>query len=464
MATWEARRTLLLVNLASIADRADEALLPAVYKEVGAALRVTPVGLGSLTLARSAVQALCYPLAAYMASRYNRVFVITLGAFLWAIATFLVAISQTFLEVAISRGLSGIGLALAIPAIQALVADTTDDGNRGSAFGWLQFTSVLGSIMGNFLVLLLAPTTVLGIAGWRIAFHLVAAISVIVAMLVWSYAVDPRSHNEAVSIKNNMTHKSALEEARDFVNETKAIIQIPTFQIFIAQGVPGTFAELLFLFCRCGVMGDFLARHLPNVGRIILSQISAGSKVPLAGLLLLGLPYDASLGALYAVAIFFMGLITCWENAGTNNPIFAEILPKKSRTSIYALDRSFETLLASFAPPVVGLLAEQMYGYKTGDGIRSDDPKINQQNAASLAKALYTAVAIPMALCCSIYSFLYCTYPRDRDRANKDSELQTFDPDYQDEMSIVDLTCQHAEEEQKFESDESSIRLPLIHR
>ncbi|KAJ4730842.1 Major facilitator superfamily protein [Rhynchospora pubera] len=491
MTTWEARRTLLLVNLASIVDRADEALLPAVYKEVGAALHVTPVGLGSLTLARSAVQAICYPLAAYMASRFNRVFVITLGAFLWATATFLVAVSQTFLEVAISRGLSGIGLALATPAIQALVADNTDDSNRGSAFGWLQFTSVMGSIIGNFIVLLLAPTTFLGIAGWRIAFHLVAAISVIVGILVWSYAVDPRFHNEAASNENKMTDKSALEEAHDFIKETKAIIQIPTFQIFIAQGVPGSFAgaslsflpmwfELIgfshkytaFLLTLlsiayaiggvfAGVMGDFLARRLPNAGRIILSQISAGSKIPLAGLLLLGLPYDASLGALYAVAIFFMGLITCWEAAGTNNPIFAEIVPKKSRTSIYALDRSFETLLASFAPPIVGLLAERIYGYRTGDGIRSDDPKINQQNAASLAKALYTAVAIPMALCCSIYSFLYCTYPRDRDRANKDSELQIFDPDCQDEMSIVGLTCQHEEE---FESDASSDRSPLMHR
>ena len=76
-------------------------------------------------------------------------------------------------------------------------------------------------------------------------------------------------------------------------------------------------------------------------------------------------------------------------------------------------------MLASFAPTFVGLLAEKMYNYKIEDGMRSsvDDPKINQANAVSLAKALYTAVAIPMALCCSIYSFLYCTYPRDRDRA-----------------------------------------------
>jgi MFS family permease len=91
--------TLVLVNLASIMEEADEALLPAVYKEVGAALHTTPTGLGSLTLFRSIIQASCYPLAAYIASRYNRIHVIALGAFLWAGATFLVGISSSFLQV-----------------------------------------------------------------------------------------------------------------------------------------------------------------------------------------------------------------------------------------------------------------------------------------------------------------------------------------------------------------------------
>ncbi|RWV88764.1 hypothetical protein GW17_00049127 [Ensete ventricosum] len=93
------RRTLVLVNLAAILERADEALLPAVYKEVGAALHVSPTRLGSLTLFRSIVQSSCYPLAAYMAGRHNRTHVIALGAFLWATATFLVALSNTYLQV-----------------------------------------------------------------------------------------------------------------------------------------------------------------------------------------------------------------------------------------------------------------------------------------------------------------------------------------------------------------------------
>ena len=51
---------------------------------------------------------------------------------------------------------------LVSPAIQSLVADSTDDNNRGTAFGWLQLTGNLGSIIGGLSVLI-APITFVGI-------------------------------------------------------------------------------------------------------------------------------------------------------------------------------------------------------------------------------------------------------------------------------------------------------------
>ncbi|XP_047051399.1 uncharacterized protein LOC124656754 [Lolium rigidum] len=452
------RRTLLLVSLASIMERADEALLPAVYREIGAALHADPTWLGALTLCRSIVQAACYPLAAYAAARHNRAHVIAVGAFLWAAATFLVGISDTFAQVAISRGLNGIGLALVVPSIQSLVADSSDDGTRGSAFGWLQLASCIGLISGGFVGLLLAQTTVLGIAGWRIAFHLVAVISVAVGALNWFFSVDPHFHTDdaAAAGPGGDEQPSARRVVEEMIAEAKFVVRIPTFQIFVAQGVSGSFpwsalsfasmwleligfshrgtAVLMTIFWVSnslggligGNMGDALARRYPDAGRIVLSQISAGSAVPLAAVLLLGLPYDPSSGVIHGVVLFVMGVCISWNGPATNFPIFAEIVPEKSRTSIYALDRSFETVLSSFAPPIVGILAQRVYGYRPGD--KGLDPRLDRENAASLAKALYTAIAIPFTVCTAIYSFLYCSYPRDRDRARMqslaESELQ----------------------------------------
>ncbi|KAK3043006.1 hypothetical protein RJ639_000983 [Escallonia herrerae] len=455
------RVTLILVNLAAIMERADESLLPGVYKEVGAAMGAGPTRLGSLTLFRSIVQSSCYPLATYLAVRHNRAHVIALGALLWAAATFLVAFSSTFLQVAISRGLNGIGLAIVTPAIQSLVADSTDDSNRGMAFGWLQLTGNFGSIIGGLCAVLLASTSFMGIAGWRIAFHLVGLISVVVGVLVRLFANDPRFSDG--SEQSHIPHKPFWSEVEDLAKEAKAVFKIPSFQIIVAQGVSGSFPwsalsfaplwlELIGFSHRTtaflwtifiiatslgglfgGKMGDILSKHSPNSGRIILSQISSGSAIPLAAMLLLVLPDDASTAIMHGLVLFIMGLIMSWNAAATNNPIFAEIVPQRSRTSIYALDRSFESILSSFAPPVVGILAQHVYGYRPIPQGSTDSQEIetDRENAAPLAKALYTAIGIPMAVCCLIYSFLYFTYPRDKERAKMsaliESELQQIE-------------------------------------
>ncbi|KAK7856201.1 uncharacterized protein LOC112039667 [Quercus suber] len=457
--------TLILVNLAGIMERADESLLPGVYKEVGAALHTDPTGLGSLTLFRSIVQSACYPIAAYLAVRHNRAHVIAAGAFLWAAATFLVAFSSTFTQVAISRALNGIGLALVSPAIQSLVADSTDDNNRGTAFGWLQLTGNLGSIIGGLLSVLIAPITFMGIPGWRISFHLVAIISIMVGVLIQLFANDPRFSDSNAKDRDLVKSKSFWLEVKDLVQEAKSVIKIPSFQIIVAQGVTGSFpwsalsfsamwlelsgfshektAFLIALFVMGssfgglfgGKMGDILSTRLPNSGRIILAQTSSASAIPLAAILLLALPNGPSSGAVHGLVLFIVGFCISWNAPATNNPIFAEIVPEKSRTSVYAMDRSFESILSSFAPPIVGILAQNVYGYKpvpTGSS-ESEEIATDRGNAASLAKALYTAIGVPMALCCLIYSFLYYTYPRDKERAKMEalieSEMQQIELD-----------------------------------
>ncbi|KAF3445801.1 hypothetical protein FNV43_RR10978 [Rhamnella rubrinervis] len=448
--------TLVLVNLAGIMERADESLLPGVYQEVGAALHTGPTGLGSLTLLRSIVQASCYPLAAYLAVSHNRAHVIALGAFLWAAATFLVAFSSTFFQVAVSRALNGIGLALVAPAIQSLVADSTDDNSRGTAFGWLQLTGNLGSIVGGLCSILIAPTTFMGIPGWRVSFHIVGIISVIVGILVRLYAKDPHFPTEAKP-SNQVSSKSFWSEVKELAKEAKTVIKIPSFQIIVAQGVTGSFpwsalsfaamwleltgfshnktAFLIGLFVIAtslgglfgGTMGDILSMRLPNAGRIILAQISSASAIPLAAVLLLALPEDPSTAFIHGLVLVIVGFFISWNAAATNNPIFAEIVPEKSRTSVYALDRSFESVLSSFAPPVVGLLAQHVYGYKPiSKGLSaSEEIATDRGNAAALAKALYAAIGIPMALCCFIYSFLYFTYPRDKERARMEALIES---------------------------------------
>ena len=93
------------------------------------------------------------------------------------------------------------------------------------------------------------------------------------------------------------------------------------------------------------------------------------------------------------------------------------------RTSIYALDRSLESVLASFAPPLVGILAERVFGYVVVSSHEGDaDIITDKHNAAALGKALYVAFGIPFATCSLLYTILYWTYPKDRDKARLQAE------------------------------------------
>lgn len=143
--------------------------------------------------------------------------------------------------------------------------------------------------------------------------------------------------------------------------------------------------------------------------------------------------------------------------SGLCSPIFAEIVPERSRTSVYALDRSFESILSSFAPPIVGILAQHVYGYKPIPIGSSESEEIatDRRNAASLAKALYTAIGVPMALCCFIYSFLYSTYPRDKKRAQMQALIET-----EMEQLMLDDSPRSGEsaQVQLFEAEELSVK------
>lgn len=130
--------------------------------------------------------------------------------------------------------------------------------------------------------------------------------------------------------------------------EAKHVCQIRTFQIIVAQGVAGSFPWAALAFASMwleligfshnvtaillgvfvvgtslgglfgGKMGDLLSVRMPNAGRIMLSQISSGLGVPLAGILFLLVPIDSSTAVWHGVMFLVMGFFISWNAAATN--------------------------------------------------------------------------------------------------------------------------------------------------
>ncbi|TYJ10349.1 hypothetical protein E1A91_A11G201500v1 [Gossypium mustelinum] len=443
--------SILLINLAAIMERADENLLPSVYKEVSEAFNAGPSDLGYLTFIRNFVQGLASPLAGVLVINYDRPTVLAIGTMCWALSTAAVGGSQQFHQVAMWRAVNGFGLAIVIPALQSFIADSYMDGVRGAGFGLLSLVGTLGGIGGGVVATVMAGQQFWGTPGWRCAFILMATLSSFIGLLVFLFVVDPR---KTVSVNHdariNLERDELVEKGNGRVSSvwseswmaTKAVIRIPTFQIIVLQGIIGSLpwtamvfftmwfeligfdhnstAALLSLFaigCAMGsflggVIADRLSQIYPHSGRIICAQFSAFMGIPFSLFLLKVIPQSVSSYYTFAVTLFMMGLTISWNATAANGPMFAEVVPSKHRTMIYAFDRAFEGSFSSFAAPLVGILSEKMFGYDS----KSIDP-INgsPREAFALSRGLLSMMAIPFGLCCLCYTPLYKLFRRDRE-------------------------------------------------
>ncbi|GFP84431.1 hypothetical protein PHJA_000586900 [Phtheirospermum japonicum] len=452
--------SLIIINLASIMERADENLLPAVYKEVSEAFAAGPSDLGYLTFIRNFVQGLASPVAGVLAINYDRPTVLAIGILCWALSTAAVGASKFFFQVAFWRAINGFGLAIVIPALQSFIADSYKDGVRGAGFGFLNLVGTVGGIGGGAIATVMAGNDYWGVPGWRCAFVIMGTLSCLIGLLVFQFVVDPRristTHDTSkVSERENLIDNRSTRSATIWYESwtaMKTVIKVPTFQFIVLQGLVGSVpwtaivfitlwfeligfdhnssATLVGLFAAgCaigsflgGVIADKLSQKYPYSGRIMCAQFSASMGIPFSLFLLRVIPQEVGSYFMYATTLFLMGLIISWNATATNGPMFAEVVPARHRTMIYAFDRAFEVSFSSFAAPIVGILSEKIYGYDP----KSVDPVLGStREAMALSRGLIAMMVVPFGLCALFYTPLYWTFKQDRENARIASIKET---------------------------------------
>jgi len=76
---------------------------------------------------------------------------------------------------------------------------------------------------------------------------------------------------------------------------------------------------------------------------------------------------------------------------------------------------ALEGAVGSFGAPVVGYLAEHVFGYLKNDFPIAQIPEdIRQANLNALANSATTVMVIPWIICFALYGVLHVTYPADR--------------------------------------------------
>ena len=441
--------TQVVINLATIIDYADGQLAPSVYRNLEQEFSLNPGQLGMITAIRSLLQAISTPFWGWMADKYSRKKLLALGAALWGVLTILVGLATSYHEILIFRALNGLALAVIIPTSYSLIADYFPENKRGKAFGWIGLTGVLGAIFGTIFATTISGAKPFGISGWRFAFFVIGILSILLSILVLLLAKDPvrgAMDSELKGFAEQISGEYTIQW-----KQVKKILTNKTFLFILSQGMIGSIpwnaiafmilwfqyigfsdfmSAILFAVIAMGAafgnlfggyLGDIASRWNKDKGRLIVAQISVFSGIPLSLIMFLVIPRSTDYMFAYLTVGTFTGFMISWVAASTNNPIFGEIVEPEARSTLYSLDRLFEGSVAASGTLIVGYLAEKLFNYVTPGpgGIASLSPEQRMHNIDALAKAMALSTAVPWIFCLLLFTFVYFTYPNDRDRTKE---------------------------------------------
>ena len=439
-------RTQVTINLANVIDNSDGQILSALYDQIGLSLSLNAFQLGTLEGVRSFLQSVTTPLWGWWSDKHSRKLALASGCFLWGFFTLMTSFSVGFVDMLVWRAMTGLGLAVIVPTAQSLIADYFPPEKRGTAFGWLGLTGVIGAVVGTIYATALVTSgqPIFGIEGWRFVFISMAIVSVVIGLLVVLLAKDPVRGKSEHQLTDVITQKTA-ERYTVKTSDFKRILKNKTFDLIILQGTAGSIpwnavffmvlwweymnfdpltAGLMFAVVAIGAavgnlmggwIGDRAARWRPNTGRILISQISVLSGIPLTYVIFILIPMTTESMMLYIVLGAITGLLISWCSE-QNYTIFSEIFEPEIRSTVYSVDRVFEGSVAALGTVIVGVIAGFLGFVAPSVAISQLPFAVRVTNMTALAQGMFIACIVPWVLCLIFYTFVYKTYPGDRER------------------------------------------------
>jgi len=424
--------TLGLLFSVCVIEGMDIQLLPASFKALERDLGLAPTHLAMLGMSQSIVQFVSGLLWGALADGgWSRKWMLAGGAVSWGFLTVLLAMVSSFPTMVGLRMMNGAALGILSPVAQSLIVDMTKPCERGFYFGWFQFAMSFGLLISSVFTASISNMTIWGLQGWRVAFGVVAIASFMIALLLAVCMKEPARTG------NDPQPASCANELR----KCRRYMKIPTFKYIALQGAFGSipwsalsFAILFFQNSGLsdfqasvtfsaniigggiggvlgGYIGDRLAQWSQNHGRPFTAQISVVAGIPLIIGILAVVPRQPSSFLIFFSLMLTFGLLASWCAAGVNRPILAEIVGRKDRSSVFAwlvaLDGSFAAMMGA---PMVGIFAENIFGYQTTRLHIADTPlALRASNASALAQAMLCCTIGPWAVCFVFYSFLHLT-------------------------------------------------------
>jgi MFS family permease len=370
---------LLLLNLFNFAHRQMPGSLG---RQIETGLGISHAQLGLLIgYAFIVVYSVAGMLFGTVADRWNRPRLIALGLTLWAAATVVSGLSESFLQIALLRLLVGTGAAALTPAALGMLADVYPQERRAFAAGVYYGGIPLGAGLSMIVVALLEP-----ILGWRACFFVAGAAGLLMVPFILLLKDPPRGRVERVASGPASLPPAARRSTAEVLGEivrvarrSPALVASVVGSVFVlwpisalALGVTWLQAERGFTLREAGLysgafflVGGFLGNLAGgwvsdrchrrwSGGRLwflALAQLAIG---PLS-LTWFALPKDS-------VLFYVVWFIGSFAATGFFGPIFAtvqDLVPARVRsTMVGVLLLAINLFATGFAPWVAGAIGD----------------------------------------------------------------------------------------------------------
>ena len=175
-----ARTAAVAVFIALVVDGMDLQMLALVLPSLSKDLHVTPVmagALGTFTLLGMGIGGI---LAGWLSDRVGRVRVTWWAVLIFTVCTAVIALCQTYWQVAVMRFISGFGIAALYSIGTLLAAEYVPTKTRTTVLGALQAGWSVGYVIAALLASSMVPRY-----GWRPLFLLAVVPGVIALALLW---------------------------------------------------------------------------------------------------------------------------------------------------------------------------------------------------------------------------------------------------------------------------------------
>eukprot|EP00928_Gymnodinium_smaydae_P043119 TRINITY_DN28962_c0_g2_i1.p1 TRINITY_DN28962_c0_g2~~TRINITY_DN28962_c0_g2_i1.p1 ORF type:complete len:498 (+),score=67.59 TRINITY_DN28962_c0_g2_i1:50-1543(+) len=438
---------LLCCCAASCVDGLDSQLLPASFRALEVQFGLTPSQLGVLCLLQAVVKALVAPAVGALVDNgfIGEKRAVTLGMLGWSSGVILLSACHDVYFMGIVRVLNSIALAGVVPVSQTIIARDSDEQQRGAAFGWLQLGHCTGQAIGAVFTASFAGAWFLSVPGWRLTFAALGLAAYVLGIAM-EYVMEPSEMTKAPSTAAcasptsswQLFSPAALSELAGHLRPgtVKALLieaacrptpwSALSFTVVYLQylGIPDFSAARIYSMLWCGGavgglvggrVGDSLASYSRFHGRPFTGQASALFAITFVLVAFLAIPWGPATGFLFALTFFLLGLTGKWIAVGVSRPILTEVIPPSSWTSILGFVVAIEALVPSvFGIPLVGMLAEREFGYRTTMlRIAQMPASVRHADMDALAHAILCCTVGPWVVCFFLFSYLHVSYRKD---------------------------------------------------